>query len=161
MAEHLESPNRRNAGGRGTLKEFRKQFASALLVILTVAAVSCAIINFQQQSRYHLPDDGVTWVERGGSVVALHITPDSPADRPGIRGGDVLRAIGDRTITKTTDVPQALQQTGILNFASYSLERRGKPFKVNNLVVGERQVDSAVYYQYVVGIAWLLIGLFV
>ena len=45
------------------MRELKQQLVSALLVILTVAAVVAAAINFQQQSRYHLPDDGVTWVD--------------------------------------------------------------------------------------------------
>ncbi len=47
------------------MKELKQQFVSALLVVLTVAAVIAAAINFQQQSRFHLSDDGVTWVDRG------------------------------------------------------------------------------------------------
>jgi two-component system NtrC family sensor kinase len=146
------------------LGEFRKQFVSALLVIMTVAAVSCAVINFQQQSKYHLPDDGVTWVERqmsgAGAVVALHVAALSPADRAGIRGGDVLRSIGPYSIAKAPQVAAALQETGVWNKAEYSLERNGKAFQAN-VYVAERQVDSAIYYQYVVGLAYLLIGLFV
>jgi len=42
------------------MKDLKLQFVSALLVIVTVAAVLAAALNFQQQSRYHLPDDGVT-----------------------------------------------------------------------------------------------------
>src|SRR5579884_2934797 len=164
MAEHLESPNRRNAGGRGTLKEFRKQFASALLVILTVAAVSCALINFQQQSKYHLPDDGVTWVERntaeGPAVVALRVAAGGPADNAGIRNGDVLTQIGPHGISKANQVPYALQNIGAWNTAEYRMLRRGRPFQAK-VYIAERQVDSAIYYQYIVGLAYLLIGLFV
>jgi len=43
------------------LKDLKTQFVSALLFVLTVAAVSCAIINFRQHRTYRLPDDGVTW----------------------------------------------------------------------------------------------------
>ena len=46
------------------MKELKQQLVSALLVIVTVAAVIAAAINFQQQSRFHLPDDGVTWLDR-------------------------------------------------------------------------------------------------
>ncbi|MCC6391752.1 MAG: hypothetical protein IT167_14225, partial [Bryobacterales bacterium] len=46
------------------LKELKLQLANALLVVLTVAAIIAAGINFQQQSRYRLPDDGVSWSDR-------------------------------------------------------------------------------------------------
>jgi hypothetical protein len=83
------------SGGDGRLRDLKTQFVSALLVILTVAAVWCAVINFRQQSSYHLPDDGITWVDRNSPdgqnvVVALHVLPGSPGDNAGIRAGDAL-----------------------------------------------------------------------
>ena len=97
------------------MRDLKTQFVSALLFILTVAAVCCAIVNFRQQSMYRLPDDGVIWVDRpaaGGqnSVVALYVTPGSGADNAGIRQEDVLFQIGETPIHKTIDVPQALQR---------------------------------------------------
>ena len=73
------------------MKELKQQLVSALLVIVTVAAVIAAAINFQQQSRYHLPDDGVTWVDQtgmdqagagknGDRVVAAYVAPGSPGE---------------------------------------------------------------------------------
>ena len=56
-----------------TLKDPKAQFISALLFILTVAAVSCAVINFKQQSVYRLPDDGIVWVDRSSK-------PPAPGD---------------------------------------------------------------------------------
>ena len=53
------------------MKELKEQFVSALLVILTVAAVIASVINFQQQHRFRLPDDGVVWVDRHATVEAL------------------------------------------------------------------------------------------
>jgi hypothetical protein len=46
------------------MRELRQQLTNALLMIVTVAAVVAAAINFQQQSKFHMPDDGVTWVDR-------------------------------------------------------------------------------------------------
>jgi S1-C subfamily serine protease len=79
------------------MREFRQQLVSALLVILTVAAVVAAAINFQQQSRFALPDDGVAWVDQvhgdAEQVVAAYVTPGSPALKAGLRTGDVLLSI--------------------------------------------------------------------
>ncbi len=146
------------------MRELKQQFVSALLVILTVAAVSCAVINFQQQSRYHLPDDGAVWVDRvvdgQPAVVALAIQPAGPAERAGIHTGDVLVAIDGHRIRKETDVPQALALAGPWSKAVYSL-RRG-PFDLPaNVYVGEHTVDSSVYYLYLAGLAYLFVGLFV
>ena len=46
------------------MRELKGQFAGALLLILTAAAIVVAAINFQQLHKFVLPDDGVTWVDR-------------------------------------------------------------------------------------------------
>ncbi|RPI11103.1 MAG: hypothetical protein EHM65_07395, partial [Acidobacteriales bacterium] len=78
----------------------RRQFTAALLIILTAAGVVCASINFQQQRRFRLPDDGVTWMEQAGRVVALHVVEDSPAARMGLRAGDRVLRISGNTIQR-------------------------------------------------------------
>jgi signal transduction histidine kinase len=160
------------SSGDGRLKDLKTQFASALLFVLTVAAVCCAIVNFRQQSLYHLPDDGVIWVDRVGGpgqnaaargqnqVVALHVTPASQGYNAGIRAGDVLLQVADKPITKTEDVPQALQQVGVWNKTQY-IVKRGDVAVPAQVIVGEGVLDRSLYYRYAVGIAYLLIGLFV
>jgi len=151
--------------GDGRLRDLKTQFVSALLFILTVAAVSCALVNFRQQTLYHLPDDGVTWVDRPGAdgqnlVLALHVTPGSPGYNAGIHAGDVLLQVAGHAIAKTVDVPQALQVVGIWRKTEYTLRRGNVPFPAQ-VLVGEGVLDRSLYYQYAVGIAYLLIGLFV
>jgi signal transduction histidine kinase len=146
------------------VNELKRQFVSALLVLLTVAAVSCAVINFQQQSLYHLPEDGAVWVEREvageHAVVALAIRPGGPAEQAGIKAGDAILSINGHKITRFVHVAQALALVGVWQKADYSLRRGGIDFPAT-VIVGARVVDSAVYYQYVVGLAFLLVGLFV
>jgi len=69
-------------------------------LILTVAAAISAFINFQQQSKFQLPDDGVTWVDAPGAVRALHIVANGPADKVGIESGDVVVKIAGASIEK-------------------------------------------------------------
>jgi hypothetical protein len=148
------------------LRDLKTQFVSALLFILTVAAVCCAIVNFRQQSMYRLPDDGVIWVDRPdasgqNSVVALYVTPGSGADNAGIHKDDVLLQIGDAAIHKVIDVPQALQHVVTWDKARlYMVRRLGIPVPAH-VIIGEKVIDRAIYYQYIVGVAYLLIGLFV
>ena len=147
------------------MRDLKTQFASALLFVLTVAAVCCAVINFHQQSLYHLPDDGVTWVDRTGGngqnqVAALHVSPASHGYNAGIRAGDVLLELQGKPIAKSIDVPQALQQVGVWNKTEYLVRRDNVPVPVQ-VIVGEGVLDRALYYQYAVGIAYLIIGLFV
>ncbi len=152
------------------MKELKTQIVSALLVILTLAAVAAAGLNFRQQQLYFTPEDGVEWVDRldrhpqaqagPGLVEARYVTPDSPADKAGIHVGDVLERIQTVPIEKTQDVPQVLYRIGPWQKAEYFILRRGVETKAK-LVVGERQVSTSTYYQYLVGLAYLAIGLFV
>jgi two-component system, NtrC family, sensor kinase len=147
------------------LRDLKTQFASALLFVLTVAAVCCAVINFRQQSIYHLPDDGVTWVDRAAAdgqnqVLALHVTPGSPGYNAGIRSGDVLLQVAGKAIAKSIEVPQALQHVVVYLKTEYIVRRDNVPIPAQ-VIVGEGVLDRSLYYQYAVGIAYLLIGLFV
>ena len=147
------------------MRDLKTQFVSALLFVLTVAAVCCAIVNFRQQSVYSLPDDGVIWVDRPGSagqnsVVALHVTPAGEADNAGIRKGDALLQIAGLGIHKANDVPEALAKLGAWRKVEY-LMRRGSVQLPAQVIIGETVLDRAVYYLYIVGVAYLLIGLFV
>ncbi|HET6177277.1 MAG TPA: PDZ domain-containing protein, partial [Candidatus Sulfotelmatobacter sp.] len=66
----------------------RMRLGAVVLAVLTLAAVIFAVLNYQQRSRYILPDDGVTWMDSPQGVVAWHVVADSPASRAGIKQGD-------------------------------------------------------------------------
>jgi signal transduction histidine kinase len=147
------------------VKELKAQFLGALLVVLTVAAVVCAGINFQQQSKFRLPEDGVIWVDRSGPhrkahVEALDVQAGGPADKAGLRAGDVLRKINATPIERAVQVPQALVAIGAWNKAEYVFERGGIEVRAT-VYLAEHAPDRAVYYQYAVGLAYLAIGIFV
>ncbi len=143
------------------MRGLKLQFSNALLMVLTVAVVISAVINFQQQGKFRLPDDGVTWSERNGAVQALYIAPGSPAANVGIRPGDALLKIAGASIDKATDVSRVLVRLGSWNKAAYRLRRNGVEFETT-LVVGQGYRNyPAYYYQYTVGLAYLGIGLFV
>src|SRR6266481_5820209 len=117
-------------------QELKFQLSTAILTILTVAAAVSAGINFSQQFRFHLPDDGVTWVDHAGpngisTVQAFRVAPDSGADNAGVRTGDILRKINTLPIKKAVYVPQALATIGVWNKADYWVERGGVEFKTS------------------------------
>ncbi len=142
------------------LRELRIEVSSALLVILTVAALVAAGINFQQQSKFRLADDGVTWTEGADGVEAIHIVSGSPAFKAGLKEGDLLRKINGAAISSPTEVAKILTAIGAYGEAKYTLHRSGVDFRAS-VIVGETIRDAAVYYQYLVGLAYLAIGLFV
>jgi PAS domain S-box-containing protein len=135
-------------------------------VILTVAAVIAAALNLQQQRRYHLPDDGVTWLDQRSAsgetvrVVARDIVAGGPADRAGIRVGDAVEKIAGRPIQRAVDVPEVLQAVGPWGTAPYEVRRGGASFTAK-VIVGEVRPDLARYFQYLIGAVYLAIGLFV
>jgi PAS domain S-box-containing protein len=154
------------------VKELKEQIVNALLVILTVGAVICAAINYQQQRRYALPDDGATWMEVPAAkpgdppqVTAVYLVPGGPAEIAGVRKGDVLRRIGTSvnpngmTVEQATDVARILARIGVWGKAEYSLLRDGVELKAL-VIVSDANRDRALYLQYVIGAAWLSIGLF-
>jgi len=149
----------------------KSQFLGALLVVLTLTAIICAGVNYQQQMRFHLPEDGATWMDApqaGGAsrVVAVYVQPGGPADRAGIRRGDVLLRIAPIenapavAVRQAIDVVQLLFRTGVWGKAIYTLERGGVEITAK-VIVADANRDRALHWQYLVGAAYLIIGLFV
>lgn len=142
------------------LQELKFQLSTAILTIVTLAAGVAAFINFQQQERFRLPDDGVIWVDRHGAVDALSVPESSEGIRAGLRTGDRLVLIDGVPIRKAVDVAQVLVNIGSWKKATYTVIRNGVEFPIS-VIVGEVPLDRAVVYQYLVGLAYLIIGLFV
>ena len=142
-------------------QELKFQLSTAILTLLTLVSGVSAIISFQQQSRFHLPDDGVIWVDRGSAVEALHVAKSGPAARVGVRDGDILLSINENKIRQAIDVPKVLVGIGAQYKAKYVVRRSGVEVTIQQLVVGETPRDPAVFYLYFVGVTYLVIGLFV
>src|SRR6516162_8001668 len=151
------------------MQELRHQLVSALLVILTVAAVVGAAVNFQQQSKFHLPDDGVTWVdqavpERAGEgrllPTAVLVVPGSAGEKAGIHVGDVLVSINGLRISRSIEATEVLARLGAWSKAEYRILHDGIEVPAN-VYVAKAAHDSTLYYLYAVGAVYLSIGLFV
>jgi len=133
---------------------------------MTVAAVVAAAINLQQQSLFHLPDDGVTWEERSLSpgasprIIAVYITPGSPAEKAGIHKGDALVSVAGVPVQSSLDVTAILARLGAWNKTEYKVRHEGVEL-VSSVIIGEAPRDRAIFYQYAVGAVYLAIGLFV
>ncbi len=155
------------------MSDLKAQIGSALLVVLTATLVVCAVINYQQQDLFRLPDDGVTWTDhldasspdKSISVIAMNVEQAGPADQAGIRLGDELLRIGGRfnksgvPVRQATDVPQVLKSVGAWGKAEYVLNRNGVEITAQ-VIVSDTSADQALLYQYAVGAAYLIIGLF-
>ena len=148
------------------LQELRFQVSTAVLTVITIAAIIAAVVNFEQLRKFRLADDGVTWVDdlQKGShprtVVAYRVAPGSGADRAGLRSGDSLVKINGEPLRKALDVPQVLAGVGAWNQANYSIVRGNVPVNAR-VIVGEAPHDSSIDFLYLTGAAYLAIGLFV
>ena len=63
-------------------RDFQIRFAAGFLALLTIAAVTLAWINFRKAAQFVAPYDGVSWVERGGNVVADRVASNSRMSSP-------------------------------------------------------------------------------
>src|SRR5580700_3026779 len=127
------------------MREFRQQLVSALLMVVTVAAVIAAAINFQQQSRFALPDDGVAWVDQiapdqtqgePDRVVAAYVTPGSPALKAGVRTGDVLLSIESVHMDNALKATEVLARLGPWKQANYEIQRGADKFTAQ-VIIGQ------------------------
>jgi two-component system NtrC family sensor kinase len=145
----------------GMFQELKFRLSTAILVILTLAAGTAAVVNLHQQYVFsRLPEDGVIWVDRPGGVRALSVAAGGPGANAGIHFDDRLERIEGVPIAKALDVVKVLVRVGAWGKARYSLSRGGVEFTAN-VVVGEAPLDRAVIYQYLIGFVYLFIGLFV
>src|SRR5947209_10320145 len=94
------------------LQELKFQLSTAILTVLTIAAAIAAALNYQQNHKVRLPDDGVVWRDQGAQVVAVSVQPNGPADRAGIRVRDILKSIQGVKINSSEDVPRLLASGG-------------------------------------------------
>jgi len=151
------------------VRELRSQFANTLLLVLSAVAVVAAVLNFQQLRRFPLPDDGVTWADQTGPgetnprVVAIHISPNSAGDKAQIRLGDELVKVDNTPIAKSIDVARVLGSNPLIfeKTTAYTLRRSGIEFVKNKIFIQPAERDSSLFYEYLIGAAYLAIGLFV
>ncbi len=134
--------------------------------MLTVVGIVGAVLSFMHLRSYPLHDDGVTWVEQKGTsgqnrVTAAYLAGGGPGERAGIREGDQLIRIQDFPIQDALDVPRVLWRIPLFERTRYTLRRDGIEFQKDNIYIQPAPRDNALYYQYMVGVFYLAIGLFV
>ncbi len=122
-------------------QELKFQLSTAILTMVTIAAGVSAVINFQQQNKFRLPDDGVIWVDRTAGVTALEVVAGGPGAKAGLRSGDVVRSINGSPITEALQVSQILVGVGSWKRAEFEVERSGVEFKTP-LIIGDVPPDS-------------------
>lgn len=137
------------------------RFTTVLLALLSLTLVVFGVLNFQQRSRYQLPEDGVSWVDSAQGITAWIIAPDGPGERAGIREGDTLEAINGRPMRRAVDAVREVFHSGVWSQAAYDLVRRGEKFQTTVVIAPQDQSSSIRHYLELVGLLYLFIGTFI
>ena len=139
----------------------RMRLGAVVLALLTLAAVIFAVLNFQQRSRFILPDDGVTWMDSPQGVIAWHVVADSPAAKAGIKPGDLVQSVRGITIHRATDVTRVLFHVGPWTEIRYAMRRGGEKFETPLVTAPQENPSSIENYLRVTALLYLFIGLFI
>lgn len=137
-------------------------FKSVATVFLTLGILVLGGLNVQQKRRYAPPDDGAIWIQAAEGIQAQKVVVDGPADKAGIRDGDILKAINGRGIPNDRFVAKILYDLGVWSKATYALERDGKIFETTVVVAPppDRVLRQQQYLE-IIGLLYLLVGMFV
>ncbi|MBZ5516311.1 MAG: PAS domain S-box protein [Acidobacteriia bacterium] len=137
------------------------RFTTVFLTLLSLALVVFGILNFEQRRVFQLPDDGVSWVDTAEGVAAWIVAPDSPAERAGIKQGDIVQTINGVAIRHATDAARQVFQSGIWSNATYQLGRQGQKFQTELIIAPQYDPRSLRHYLELVGLIYLVIGTFI
>src|SRR6476620_11555563 len=145
-------------------KDSLVRFSAIVLALLTAACVVFAVINWQKESQYTTPTDGVWWREQSGVLVARGVIPSGPGDKAGIKVGDhLLRVNGrpkDQTIKNIVEFEKHLYRSGVYSRATYLLDRQGVNVEVGPVIPVPAD-NSLKLGQRLIALIYLGIGLYV
>src|SRR6202041_369881 len=137
------------------------RLGAVVLAVVTLAAVIFAVLNYQQRSRYILPDDGVTWMDSPQGVVAWNVVADSPAARAGIKQGDYVLSVRGYSIHRATDVTRVLFRVGPWAEVRYGMQRDSATFETPLVTAPQENPSSIENYLRFTALLYLFIGLFI
>ena len=93
------------------------------LALATLAACVLAAMNFQRESGFDVPTDGIWWIEAQGGLRAEHVPLNSPGQRAGVREGDILVSINDRPTNRLAPFVRETFRRGTFAQVTYSILR--------------------------------------
>src|SRR5439155_25919008 len=130
-----------------------------ILAFATMAAVILAGINFSKEGQYPVPDDGVWWMEAGTGIYAQRVVPGGAADKAGIKPGDQLISVSERSLPNVAALQRQLSRTGIWSSPIYQLDRNG--VKIDVPVILTEADKSLNQGMRLIALIYLGIGLYV
>jgi two-component system NtrC family sensor kinase len=138
---------------------------AVLLGVFTLAACGLAVANLLQENSYDPPTDGVSWIETTGGLRAAIVPSATPADRGGVRSGDVLTAINEVSTPNVAALERQIGITGVWTHATYSILRKtrdsAKPAALDIQVILEPADRTDHQVMRLIALVYLAIGLYV
>ena len=131
--------------------------------VVTVGLLILGGLNIQQKRLWVVPEDGCSWIQTAAGVQARVVAEGGPADRAGIREGDILTAINGRPVVSDQDVTEMIYELGIWKTPTYTLRRGGVEIKSTPVVItplNQRFVRQRLFLE-IIGIYYFLVGGFV
>jgi two-component system, NtrC family, sensor kinase len=140
------------------------RFSAIGLALATAALMVFAVINWQKESLYSTPSDGVWWKEDSGGLMARGLIANGPGEKSGIKIGDRLLKINsqpkDRPIRNIVELEKLLYHAGVYSKATYLLDRHGVNIEVP-YVIPEPGDNSMKVGQRLIALIYLGIGFYV
>ena len=102
---------------------FQSRLLAVVLAVVTLAAVVLAVLNLRQESGFDIPTDGAWWMESSGGLRAKRVSDGTPAERAGVRKGDLLLAVDDHPAPRLSDLERELFRSGVWAHATYTILR--------------------------------------
>ncbi|MBI4478346.1 MAG: GAF domain-containing protein [Acidobacteria bacterium] len=132
---------------------------SALASAAMATLITLGVGNILAIASWNEADDGVLWKSRADGVTAAEIASGTAASRAGVRPGDVLLQIDERSIDTPDDVVAALHASRPGARLRYTILRLGSQEVVELPLARVPYPNRGLYYVLaVVGIFTLLVG---
>jgi two-component system NtrC family sensor kinase len=141
------------------LRPFQIRVAVVLLAGFTLAAAVLASLNFVKEGSFSLPTDQVSWVESAGGLKAQRVVPHGPADRAGIKPGDLLVSANNVPTMRVAQLTRQWAAVGTWQHVDYQLFRSGVPIRAS--VILEPADLSQNQGLRLIALVYLSIGLYV
>ncbi len=148
---------------------FQTRILAVALALATLGVCVLAGFNLSQELNTEFPTDGVVWVEAQGGLRADRVAPNSPAEKAGVRNGDILESINGDPTPRLASQVRAMYANGLYDrAATYTIVRPRPgtsgidgliPFPVQVLLEpADRTTDQG---SRMIALVYLLIGLYV
>ncbi|WP_419806837.1 ATP-binding protein [Terriglobus sp.] len=140
-------------------KAAQNRILAVVLAVATLVICVLGALNYAREAGYDVPTDGVWWMESPGGLRAERVPADSPAQREGVRTGDLLIAANGRATPVLAPLEREMARSGVYGSISYTLQREGQQFGLK--VILEPTDRTRNQGLRLIALVYLAIGLYV